>query len=274
MRFPVSAFLTSLPLDFVSAVREIAALGFTHVDVVGLAVRPEEHLESLADSGLLVSCASLGRDLPGSLSLDALALDARRQAVGIVQRQIADTARLGATCGYLVPGIDASSAALARFADACRVLGDFAGQRQMQLCVEHCPGKALPSVAAALDWLSETDRQDMKLLVDVGHCLISGEEPAQAIQQAGERLGYVHLDDNDGVKDLHRPLLAGRLTEQMLTAALTALRAVGYQGALALELNPHNADPIGALRDGKSLVERCLVDLAHVPGTMKALNGT
>jgi len=254
----VSAFLTSLPLDFLPAVREIAELGFMHVDVVGLAERPEEHLEILADSGLLVSCAAVGRDLQSGQSLDAVALAARRGAAELVQRQITDAARLGATCCYLVPGLDGSSAARSRFADACRLLADFAGQRQMRLCVEHCPGRALPSVAVTLDWLDETAHPNLMLLIDVGHCLISREEPASAIQQAGARLGYVHLDDNDGVGDLHWPLLNGRLTEEMLRAALTALHAVGYAGALALEFNAQNAEPVAALREGKLLVERCL----------------
>ena len=53
----VSAMLTSLPLDFSAALRQAAALGFTHVDIVALTDRPLEHLEALADSGLLVSCA-------------------------------------------------------------------------------------------------------------------------------------------------------------------------------------------------------------------------
>jgi hypothetical protein len=37
---------------------------------------------------------------------------------------------------------------------------------------------------------------------------------------------------------------------------ITALREIGYRGALALELNPTNSDPIEALRDGKRIVER------------------
>src|SRR5262249_17287722 len=53
---PVSVLLSSLPLDFAAAVRQAAALGFTHVDVVALADRPADHLEVLADAGVLVAC--------------------------------------------------------------------------------------------------------------------------------------------------------------------------------------------------------------------------
>jgi hypothetical protein len=66
------------------------------------------------------------------------------------------------------------------------------------------------------------------------------------------------LDDNDGKEDLHWPLLRGCLTEEMLKATLTSLRAVGYSGGLALELSAGNADPVEGLRQGKTLMERLL----------------
>src|SRR6266851_7591506 len=143
----LSAMLTSLPLEFEAACSQAAALGFAHVDIVGLVNRPEQHREALGESGLLVSCAAVGRGLPNGQTLEISSLDARRAALEVVKLQIADAARLGATHCYVVPGLDASSEGLARFADACTLLADFARQRMVQLCVEHCPGRALPSVA-------------------------------------------------------------------------------------------------------------------------------
>lgn len=250
----VSAFLISLPLPFESAVKQAAELGFERIDVVALAERPASHLEVLAESGLLVSCASIGRDLPAGQSLDAGSLEDRRGAVEIMQRQIADAARLGASHAYLVPGTDTSSDARAAFTEACALLADFAAQRMVKLCVEHIPGRALPSVAATLTWLEAVHHPNLYLLLDVGHCLISGEDPAAAVDRAGSRLGYVHLDDNDGQGDLHWPLLTGKLTREMLQDVVAALRRNQYQGALALELNPKHADPVDALRRGKELL--------------------
>lgn len=125
----------------------------------------------------------------------------------------------------------------------------------VRLCLEHIPGRSLPTVAKTLAWLEKTD---LALLLDIGHCLISEEDPVEAIVQAGGRLGYVHLDDNDSVGDLHWPLLTGRLTADMLTAFFAKLKHLGYKGAVSLELNPTNPDPLQALRDGKQLVERLL----------------
>ncbi|HEY7313412.1 MAG TPA: sugar phosphate isomerase/epimerase [Gemmataceae bacterium] len=256
--WPLSAFATSLPGEFAAVLSRIAALGFTHVDLVAEIDRPAGQLEALADSGLLVSCMALGRNLPPGHTLDAADVGVRRATLTLLQRQLADAARLGATTAYLVPGLEAGETALTCFADGCALLADDAAACMVRLCVEHVPGRALPTVARTLDWLERVGHDRLAMLLDVGHCLISGEDAAAAIQQAGERLGYVHLDDNDGVGDLHWPLLSGRLTRRQLADAMAALRTIEYRGALALELNPANPQPDDALREGKEIVERTI----------------
>jgi sugar phosphate isomerase/epimerase len=251
--FPITVLLTSLPLSFEEAVRQAAALRFTHVDVVGLPERPAAHLGALADSGLLVSCASVGRGLPAGKALDAVRAEDRRAAVEEVERHVADAARLGATHCYVVPGPDADG--LPRFADSCVHLADYAAGRMVRLCVEHVPGRALSAAAAALTWLNQLGHGNLSLLLDTGHCLMTGEDAAAVVRRAGPRLGYVHCDDNDGAGDLHWPLLAGRLTRDGLRELCAALRSVGYNGPLSLELSPNNADPVAALREGKKLLE-------------------
>jgi sugar phosphate isomerase/epimerase len=252
----LSAMLTSLPLDFEAALHQVRALGFAYADVVALSERPPAHLEALADSGLLVWCAAVGRGLPEENTLDAADPGRWRAALEEMKRQVSDAARLGAAVCYVIPGHDGSRAGLERFAYACSLLADHANERMMQLCVEHVPGRALPTVAAALEWLARVDHGSLRLLLDIGHCLISDEDPTEALVAAGRRLGYVHLDDNDSVGDLHWPLLTGRLTSDMLDAFLTELHLSGYPGGLALELNPANPDPVQALRAGKEIVAK------------------
>jgi sugar phosphate isomerase/epimerase len=255
---PLAAFLTSLPLDFAAACRTAAGLGFTHADVVALSDRPAAHLEALAETGLLVQCAALGRDLPPGQALDATDVAARRAALELVKRQLADAARLGVSSTYIVPGSGDGAPALACFAEACALLADYAGQRMVRLCVEHVPGRALPSAAAALDWLEALAHPNLFLLLNAGHCLISGEDGAAVVRRAGPRLGYVHLDDNDGQSDGHWPLLTGRLTRPALEKMVAALRDVGYRGGLALELNPTHGDAAAGLREGKEVVASVL----------------
>src|SRR5205823_7261973 len=114
---------------------------------------PAAHLDALAETGVLVQCAALGRDLPQGCALDASDAAARRVAVDVVKRQLADAARLGATTAYLVPGFDNRATALACFAEVCAILAEYAGGRMVRLCVEHIPGRALPGAATTLGWL-------------------------------------------------------------------------------------------------------------------------
>jgi len=258
-RFPLSVLLTSLPLDFPAAVETTARLGFTHVDVVALVDRPDAHREALAEAGVLVACASLGRDLPEGVSLDALSVTSRRTAVELAKRQINDAAQLGATTAYLIPPSDDRGACLTAFAEVCCLLADHAASRMMKVCLEPIPGRFVSDSAQALAFLDEAGHSNLGLLLDVGHCQISGEESAEVVRRAGSRLTYVHLDDNDGQNDLHWPLLRGRLTEATLIALGQALRECGYTGAVALELKPDYADALAALQESKEIAERLLL---------------
>ncbi len=253
----LSVMLTSLPCNFATAIRQASSLGFTWVDIVAVVDRPDTDIEALAGSGLVVKCASVGRDLPDHLRFDAENLQHRREALDAMKRQIADAAHLGATHCYVVPGLDGSSDALVRFGECCDLLAEFATSRMMDLCVEHFPGRALASARQTIDWIRGR-HPSLRLLLDVGHCLISGEEPAEVVRLASDVLGYVHLDDNDGSNDQHWPLFSGRLTPKMLGDCIATLRQIGYSGPLSFELNPTNKDPMQALREGKRAVEELI----------------
>ena len=135
LSWPLSLMLTSLPHEFVKAVRVAANLGFTHVDPVALVERPATHLEALAESSVVVGCTPLGRDMPEGVALDANDVGRRRDAVDHVRRQIIDAARLGATCAYVVPQTRTEPRALAYFAEGCGLLAEFAARRMVRLCV-------------------------------------------------------------------------------------------------------------------------------------------
>jgi len=253
--------LPSPPLEFEDALTQVSRCGFAYVDLVAVAERPAKHLDALADSGVIVSCGALGRGLASDLFLDSASLTVRRATLDILKWQVADLARLGATHAYLIPGRDDSADGLARYAEACQLLADYAGQRKVTLCVEHFPETALPSAGAALEWLEKLDHDNLGLLVDVGHCLISKEDPSAIVTQAGNRLRYVHLDDNDGINDLHVPLLStGKLTGAMLKKVFMALARSNYNGPLALELKAPSAE---TLRLQRELVERLVREVGE-----------
>jgi sugar phosphate isomerase/epimerase len=249
----LSVLITSLPGAAEIAIAEIARLGFQHIDLVGKAKRPEPERQALADTGLIVDCVALGRDLPEACTLDAADLDHRRRAVDEVKLQIAEAAQIGARIGYVVPC--KQSEALPAFADSCQTLAVFAHGRKLQLCVEHFPGSALPTAASTLDWLQGSGLENIKLVLDLGHCLISREDPSALVEQAGARLGSVQLDDNDGANDVHWPLLSGALKEDVLRGLLHRLREQDIHGGIALELNGKLNEPLGNLVTSRQVVE-------------------
>jgi sugar phosphate isomerase/epimerase len=253
----LSVLLTSLPLPLREALHEAVRLGFRCVDLVAQQERPTAECEALAESGLRVRCVALGRDLQDGARLDAADVAVRRRAVDQVQAQLSDAARLGAEFAYVVPCARPEN--LAAFADACAVLGAAARRRMLWLCIEHMPGTALASAAATLDWLRTSGLEQVRLLLDVGHCLMSGEDPAHVVRAAQDTLAYVHLDDNDGQGDLHWPLLSGRLSAAMLRELFAALRAIGFGGGVALELNRTLSEPLQNLAASKGIVDEILM---------------
>jgi sugar phosphate isomerase/epimerase len=206
----------------------------------------------------MVSCAALGRSLPDGYSLDSADVGVRRATLDALRQQVADASRLGATRAYLVPGMRNDAMSLTYFAEGCCLLADYAAGRVVRLCVEHVPGRALAAAGQTLAWLEDVGHANLGLLLDVGHCLISEEAAADVARQAGSRLAYLHLDDNDGVSDLHWPLLKGRLTRKTLEDLAATLRDVAYRGGMALELNPENVCPLDALRESKRSAEQLL----------------
>ncbi len=115
----------------------------------------------------------------------------------------------------------------------------------VRIAIEHFPHTALPTIAATLAYLRELAHPNLYLLLDIGHAQMSDEDAPAAIADAGPLLGYVHLDDNDGVGDLHLALLDGVLTEASLRATFDALQEHGYSGRASLELHPGLRRPGG-----------------------------
>ena len=86
-----------------------------------------------------------------------------------------------------------------------------------------------PTAGETLAYIGALGHANLYLLYDSGHILLSGEDPATVILNAGDRLGYVHFDDNDGSGDLHWSLLEGVMTEESLYDTVCgALQEIGY----------------------------------------------
>ena len=96
--------------------------------------------------------------------------------------------------------------------------------------VDH-PGYFLDSTAEGLDVLREVGHPSVKLLYDMYHSIVMGEEPEVVLAGSGHLVGHVHIADSPG---RHEP---GTGTIDW-PRELAALRSAGYSGALGLEYQP------------------------------------
>jgi sugar phosphate isomerase/epimerase len=104
--------------------------GFTHIALAARIDRPVADLEALADAGVIVACARLSGDL-------TLAdVEARREQLRLLKRQVDDAALLGATLTWLsVDAIDREQQKVF-VREGIELLAAHAQARQVQLGVE------------------------------------------------------------------------------------------------------------------------------------------
>jgi sugar phosphate isomerase/epimerase len=238
------------------ALDQLASIGFEHIDVQAQTYTNSTSHVRLADLGLDIRCVGLSFNMPATAELDSPDAKTRQAALDHLTAGLDQAALYGVDTAYIVPGQDA--ALLDHFSESFTAAGELAATRHIKLCVEHFPGKALPTASGTLAYLRELDHPNLYLLIDSGHLQISNENPVQTIAAAGAQLGYVHLDDNDGKNDLHWALGDGVLTRDTLTDTLRALTTSTYTGPVSLELHPQLPDPKAALEQSLELVKALL----------------
>lgn len=231
-----------------SVLSQIAGVGFQWVDIRPKDFAAERSRTAMRRLGLRVSCVGLSFGIPQGAALDSGDKEKADSALAGTLTGLAYAAEMEARTTYIVPGLDASQDGLARYGDALLTLADRAAELGIRLGIEHFPGRALPTIAGTLDYLAMLNHPNLYLLLDIGHARMSNEDVPTAIAKAGDRLAYVHLDDNDGVGDLHWALCDGVLTEEALAAAFAALRKHDYDGMVSLELSPQLPDSLDAIR--------------------------
>jgi hydroxypyruvate isomerase len=104
--------------------------------------------------------------------------------------------------------------------------------------VDH-KGYYLTSTAEGLDIVDEVGRPEVKLLYDIYHSAVMGEDTATVLAGRVDRVAHVHLADAPG---RHEPG-TGSMDWR---ARLAWLEANGYRGRVGLEYRP-SADTVGSL---------------------------
>ena len=255
----ISACLWGLPESPDLAIEKLAAVGIENFDVdPGFA---ETIQESAGPVRIKVTCLAAGHLMPPHAQLDSRRPDARIAAMEHVRGGVEEAGRLGAEAVYIGPPPNGGGG-LRVFEAAVSTLADDAASGGLRFCIEHVPGTLLETAGATTDLVRRVGNSNLYTLIDIGHCLIAGEDPAEAIADTGDRLGYIHFDDNYREDDLHLPLTEGVLEMDDVVDILAALARSSYKGALAIEGKNDLPDPVGAVAKSLEILTRARADVA------------
>ena len=237
----------------------MAELGFRHIDIQPSMLRSSDSVSILNQHELNVSCVSLSFFAPEGSTLHTKDKATAQPMIDHLKDGIDHASHIGVDRTYVVPGEVDDELSISDYGDYYGEVAEYAQSRGVMLGIEHFPEKAFPTIQSTLDFIREIDHPNLYLLFDLGHAQISKEDPTELLPLAGDRLLYVHLDDNDGVNDLHLPLIEGVQSREDLESLFKVLVDLNYQGPVSLELHPLLPNPFQALHRNKQLVDELLL---------------
>ncbi len=183
----------------------------------------------------------------GRVQLGALDPALRQTSLAQVGRAIALAAQVGAhlitvhptpSAAYR-PGFEAQVEELE--CQALQQLCAAAAAEDVTVAVENMPpGDAFPAPCSNFSglWLLLERIPSLGVTLDVGHAHVARVPLADIVHRLGRRLRHVHVHDNDGAADQHRPVGQGTVDWRKLMAALGD---IGYPGFLELEFHGYEA---------------------------------
>ena len=159
---------------------------------------------------------------------------------------------LGARCittepgGPLAPGQSWQRAA-DLFVEGLKPVLEHAETEGVLLLIEPEPDLLIEKADQYLDVAGRLDSPALGLNFDIGHSFCVGEEPAEVIPKLKEHIRHFHFEDI-AANRVHQHLIPGRGAIDF-EATLKAIRDIGYDGWLTVELYPYIEDPDGAARE-------------------------
>jgi protein FrlC len=261
MKLSLSSFIY-LNYPLTEAIRRTAAAGFEGVDIWGgrpHAYRKDLSHPEIAELRQILSDAGIAPAsfIPAQFryptSLCSPNETIRRDSVAYIQNGIETAAALGAPLVSVCPGHtlygQSIEDGMGRLRESLCTITEFAADHDMRIAIEPADKyetDLLPTCAAALEFSKQLGYTNLGVLLDNGHAQVVGESSADAVQQLGDKLFHVHIDDNNGLRDQH--LVPGEGSFDF-PPFLTALHEVGYVGFLAAELGwDYTIDPDYAAR--------------------------
>ncbi|POR41696.1 sugar phosphate isomerase/epimerase family protein [Methylobacterium sp. V23] len=224
-------------------------LDIHHLDPFAESWRPEAQrvssrlqrlgLGSVIETGARFLLDPKAKHEPTLVSGDAAG---RARRIGFLKRAVDIAAILHSEAvsfwaGVPKPGIDPAEAQ-GWLREGLTEIVAYAAAQNVVACLEPEPGMLIET----LDDYAALDLPGLKLALDTGHCLVTGErDPAVAVAEFADRLGTVAIEDMARGVHIHLPFGEGDMDVPGVLAALDAIR---FDRLICVELSreSHRAD--------------------------------
>jgi sugar phosphate isomerase/epimerase len=276
LAFSTNAYLR---FSFTEAVRRLAALGYAGVEI--MADVPHAWPAYLLDEQKQAIRDALAKNHLAISNINAFMMNAindRRQrywhpswiepdtnyrAIRIdhTMRALTLARELGAKCittepgGPLEPG-RSWSAALKLFVEMLKPVIAHAEKEGVLLLIEPEPGLLIETADQFLELMHYIDSPAVGLNFDIGHAYCVGDEPATTIPRVAKYIRHFHLEDIAATR-VHHHLVPGEGAIDF-AATFQAIRQIGYDGWVTIELYPYVDDPDAAARTALERVKKLL----------------
>lgn len=145
--------------------------------------------------------------------------------------------------------------------DTIKKASDYAG-KDIKIALEYKPREPRTHIftASAVKMLfvvEKVGKNNVGILLDTGHAYCAGEniaETAAMLKLAGDKLYFIHLNDNYKVWD--DDMMVGSIHPFEMFEFLYWLENIGYSGPLVLDMFPYREDPIEAARESIELIKQ------------------
>lgn len=269
-----TSLLTSLYKHYSleNTILQIAVAGFDAVEIWGgrphaypgdLLEHDIQYVRSIVDEHGLVISAIFPAQYHSPCCLCSPDEKIRMQSVHWLSTSIELAVRLGAPKVIICPSHSLHDQdpdeAWDLLADSLYKLCEFTGHYNILLAIEPSDRNAtdmINTTIQAIDMIDQIGCDNLGVSFNTGHALIAGEDTQTAIENLGDKLLHVHVNDNDGEKDQHLVPGQGQYDFQGM---IHALRLVQFDGCLSADLNwEYAADPDPAANKTQEFLENLI----------------